>query len=109
MPQLHLLMFPTGVTHMTSELAFEKKDGGITYFNGHMPVFTDDEKDVVIFRMITTSCASGSAEQSNIIRTFGVTSIKAKAAERGAPRLSMATSRCSAAFSRRCWFLCISS
>ena len=27
MPQLHLPMFPTGVTHITSELAFEKKDG----------------------------------------------------------------------------------
>jgi hypothetical protein len=26
MPQLHLPMFPTGVTHITSELAFEKKD-----------------------------------------------------------------------------------
>ena len=38
MPQLHLPMFPTGVTHITSELAFEKKDGCITYFNGHMPV-----------------------------------------------------------------------
>jgi hypothetical protein len=29
-------MFPTGVTHITSELAFEKKDGCITYFNGHI-------------------------------------------------------------------------
>jgi len=26
-------MFPTGVTHITNELAFEKKDGCITYFN----------------------------------------------------------------------------
>jgi hypothetical protein len=43
MPQLHLPMFPTGVTHITSELAFEKKDGCITYFNGHMPVFTHGE------------------------------------------------------------------
>jgi hypothetical protein len=30
MPQLHLPMFPTGVTHITNELAFEKKDGCIT-------------------------------------------------------------------------------
>ena len=36
MPQLHLPMFPTGVTHITSELAFEKKDGCITYFNGQI-------------------------------------------------------------------------
>ena len=54
MPQLHLPMFPTGVTHITSELAFENKDGCITYFNGHMPVFTHGEKDVATFRMITS-------------------------------------------------------
>ena len=69
MPQLHLPMFPTGVTHITSELAFEKKDGCITYFNGHMPVFTHGEKDVATFRMITSQfCESGYAKQSDIIR-----------------------------------------
>ena len=60
-------MFPTGVTHITSELAFEKKDGCITYFNGHMPVFTHGEKDVATFRMITSQfCVSGYAKQSDI-------------------------------------------
>ena len=79
MPQLHLPMFPTGVTHITSELAFEKKDGCITYFNGHMPVFTHDEKDVATFRMITSQfCVSGYTKQSDIIRAFGVTSISVK-------------------------------
>jgi hypothetical protein len=53
MPQLHLPMFPNGVTHITNELAFEKKDGKITYFNGHMPVFFHDEDDIASFRMIT--------------------------------------------------------
>src|SRR6266566_2118635 len=72
-------MFPTGVTHITSELAFEKKDGCITYFNGHMPVFTHGEKDVATFRMITSQfCVSGYAKQSDIIRAFGVTSISVK-------------------------------
>jgi hypothetical protein len=47
-------MFPNGVTHITSELAFEKKDGFITYFNGHMPVFTHAESDIATFRMITS-------------------------------------------------------
>jgi hypothetical protein len=66
MPQLHLPMFATGVTHITSELAFEKKDGCITYFNGHMPVFTHGEKDVATFRMITSQfCVSGYAKQSD--------------------------------------------
>src|SRR5262249_12200854 len=79
MPQLHLPMFPTGVSHITSELAFEKKDGCITYFNGHMPVFTHGEKDVATFRMITSQfCVSGYAKQSEIIRAFGVTSISVK-------------------------------
>jgi hypothetical protein len=54
MPQLQLLMFPNGVTHITSELAFEKKDGQVTYFNGHMPVFTHAEKDIATFRMISS-------------------------------------------------------
>ena len=39
MPQRHLPMFPAGVTHITNELAFERRDGKIAYFNGHMPVF----------------------------------------------------------------------
>ena len=79
MPQLHLPMFPTGVTHITSELAFEKKDGCITYFNGHMPVFTHEESDIATFRMITSQfCESGYARQRDIIRAFGVTSISVK-------------------------------
>jgi transposase-like protein len=79
MPQLHLPMFPNGVTHITSELAFEKKDGRITYFNGHMPVFTHAENDVATFRMITSQfCESGYAKQCDIIRAFGVTSISMK-------------------------------
>jgi len=99
MPQLHLPMFPAGVTYITSELAFEKRDGRITYFNGHMPVFVHAEDDVATFRMITSQfCESGYARQIDIIRAFGVTSISVKRAvklyrERGtkgfyAPRAS---------------------
>jgi hypothetical protein len=32
-------LFSGGVEHITSELACKKKDGQVTYFNGHMPVF----------------------------------------------------------------------
>jgi transposase-like protein len=78
-PQLHLPMFPNGVTHITNELAFERKDGRITYFNGHMPVFTHAENDIATFRMITSQfCESGYAKQCDIIRAFGVTSISVK-------------------------------
>src|SRR5277367_1483357 len=54
MPQRHLPMFPAGVTHITNELAFERRDGKIAYFNGHMPVFVHAEDDVATFRMITS-------------------------------------------------------
>jgi hypothetical protein len=79
MPQLQLPMFPDGVTHITNQLAFMKKDGQVTYFNGHMPVFSHAETDVATFRMITSQfCASGHVKQSDIIRVFGVTSISVK-------------------------------
>ena len=79
MPQLHLPMCPNGVTHITSELAFEKKDGWITYFNGHMPVFRHEENDIASFRMITGQfCATGYTKQSDITRAFGVTLISVK-------------------------------
>ena len=81
MPQLHLPMFPAGVTHITDELAFERRDGRIAYFNGHMPVFVHGEDDVATFRMITSQfCVSGYTKQSDIIRAFGVTSISVKRA-----------------------------
>ncbi len=92
-------MFPAGVTPITDELAFERRDGQVAYFNGHMPVFVHAEDDVATFRMITSQfCVSGYTKQSDIIRAFGVTSISVKRSvklyrERGAkgfyaPRVS---------------------
>jgi len=79
MPQLHLPLFPDGVTHITDQLAFMKKDGQVTYFNGHMPVFSHAANDVATFRMITSQfCVSGYVQQTDIIRSFGVTSISVK-------------------------------
>ena len=39
MPQVQLPIFPAGVTHINSEVAFEERDGKVYYFNGHLPVF----------------------------------------------------------------------
>jgi len=39
MPQLHLPMYPSGVTPITDVLAFGKEDGKVTYFSGQLPVF----------------------------------------------------------------------
>jgi hypothetical protein len=90
MAQLHLPMFPVGVTPISDELAFERRDGKIAYFNGQIAVFAHAEDDVATFRMITSQfCAHGHARQCDIIRAFGVTSISVKRAvklyrERGA-------------------------
>ncbi|MGH8609484.1 MAG: helix-turn-helix domain-containing protein [Gammaproteobacteria bacterium] len=81
MPQRHLPFFPCGVTHITPELAFQKEHGQVIYFNGHMPVFIHDEKDVATFRMITGQfCVNGNAKQAAIVRAFGVTEISVKRA-----------------------------
>jgi len=79
MPQLHLPIFPNGTAAITDQLAFMKKDGQVTYFNGHMPVFCHAEDDVATFRMITSQfCASGYVKQADIVRAFGVTPISVK-------------------------------
>jgi transposase-like protein len=81
MAQMHLPLFPDGVEHITSELAFEKKDGQVTYFNGHMPVFVHAEEDIATFRMITAQfCLNGNAKQADISRAFGITPISVKRA-----------------------------
>lgn len=79
MPQMQLPIFPEGVTHITPELAFLKKDGRLTYFNGHMPVFIHDEHDLRTFRMITSQfIVSGNVKQSRIARVFGLPLITVK-------------------------------
>ncbi|MCP4409647.1 MAG: helix-turn-helix domain-containing protein, partial [Gammaproteobacteria bacterium] len=81
MPQMQLPLFPDGVTHITSELAFEKRDGKVTYVNGHMPIFVHDENDTRTFRMITAQfCVNGNTKQMDIVRAFGITAISVKRA-----------------------------
>lgn len=79
MPQLQLPLFPEGVTHLTPELAFVKKDGRVTYFNGHMPVFIHDEHDLRTFRMITSQfIVNGNVKQARIAQAFGLPLITVK-------------------------------
>lgn len=73
MPQIQLPIFPEGVTNITNEIGFIKKDGEVTYFNGHLPVFKHDEEDVQTFRMITSQfVTTGLVKQAEIARVFGV-------------------------------------
>ena len=79
MPQAQLPIFPEGVCQVTSDLAFEKRDGRVTYFNGTMPVFIHDEDDIATFRMITSQfVVNGNATQSQIEKAFGIPRISIK-------------------------------
>ena len=81
MPQAQLPIFSNGVTLINANLAFEKKDARVTYFNGTMPVFSHDEDDLNTFRMITSQFyVNGNATQAEICRAFGVNPINVKRA-----------------------------
>lgn len=79
MPQIQLPMFPHGTTEINVNLAIERKAEQITYFYGHLPVFTHHVNDNKTFRMITSQlCANGNTTQAEISRTFGVSKISVK-------------------------------
>ena len=73
MPQVQLPLFPAGTTHLNEDLAFECREGQVTYFNGHLPVFTHAQTDLAAFRLFTSQLVvNGSASQGDIRRAFGV-------------------------------------
>ena len=79
MPQLQLPVFPVGTTAITTEVAFERRDNQVVYFNGHLPVFTHDVGDVGSFRLFTTQLIeNGIASQAQIARAFGVPTVTVK-------------------------------
>jgi hypothetical protein len=76
MPQVQLPLFPAGATHLNDSLACECRDGQVTYFNGHLPVFTHAQGDLAAFRLFTSQLVvNGSASQGDIRRAFGVPKI----------------------------------
>ena len=81
MPQIQLPIFPSGSTAITSELAFEQRDGIVYYFNGQLPVFSHPADDIASFRFFTSQLsANGNASQSQISRAFGVPLVTVKRA-----------------------------
>jgi transposase len=79
MPQVQLPIFPADCTFITSDLAFERRDGQVFYFNGHMPVFSHAADDLASFRLFTTQLiVNGSATQAQVSRAFGVPLITVK-------------------------------
>jgi transposase-like protein len=79
-PQTFIPIFAAGTVRINADLAYQKEDGQVFYFNGHkMPVFSHAENDVQSFRMIVSQfCVSGNAKQAEIIRTFGIPGITMK-------------------------------
>ena len=81
MPQLVLPLFPSGSTEISPVLAFEKREGWVTYFHGLLPIFTHAENDIASFRLITSQLyVGGACRQVDICRVFGVTAISVKRA-----------------------------
>ncbi len=73
MPQLQLPIFPDGLTRITEDMAFERRNGQVAYFHGLLPVFQHEEKDLKSFRMFTSQLiANGTVRQRDIVRAFGV-------------------------------------
>lgn len=73
MPQIQLPVFPAGSTEINEDLAFERRDNEVTYFNGHLPVFRHAADDLASFRFFTSGLiVNGTATQSEIVKAFGV-------------------------------------
>jgi len=73
MPQVQLPVFPHGSIPITEELAVERRDNQVVYFNGHLPVFTHQADDLASFRLFTTQLiVNGTASQGQIAKVFGV-------------------------------------
>jgi hypothetical protein len=49
MPQLQLPIFPEGTTLLTPEIAFDCREGKVTYIYGHLPIFQHAQEDLASF------------------------------------------------------------
>ena len=79
MPQIQMPIYPEGMKHINSELAFECREGKVYYFNGYLPVFMHDREDLPTFRMFSSQLvANGSSTQAEIVRAFGVPLVTVK-------------------------------
>jgi len=73
MPQMQLPIFPVGAQNLTPEIGFECRQDQVTYFNGHLPVFTHHKTDVQSFRLITAQwIEQGLISQADVVRSFGI-------------------------------------
>jgi len=79
MPQLQLPVFPQGTTLITPEIAFECREGKVTYIHGHLPVFQHGEGDLASFRYFTSQLVvNGTVAQADIARAFHLPKVTVK-------------------------------
>jgi transposase-like protein len=79
MPQLQLPIFPQGATLITPEIAFECRDGKVTYIHGHLPVFQHAEGDLASFRYFTSQLVvNETVAQADIARAFHIPKVTVK-------------------------------
>jgi len=77
--QILLPLFPSEATLINSLLAVQNKGGTVYYFNGSMPIFTHNEKDIDSFRYITSQfIINGACKPKEVIKCFGVSDISVK-------------------------------
>jgi transposase-like protein len=71
--------FRQAKTLITPEIAFECRDGKVTYIYGHLPVFQHAEGDLAAFRYFTSQLVvNGTAGQADIARAFQVPKVTVK-------------------------------
>lgn len=64
---------------MTANVAYEKQDGQIVYYNGMVPIFMHDEDDLASFKMITSQLyINGAAKQVELVEAFGINPLALK-------------------------------
>lgn len=79
MPQLQLPLFPAGLTALTNDIAFQRQDGKVVYFYGHLPLFSHAEDDLKGFRLFTSQLLEqGIVRPADIVRAFGVPLVTVK-------------------------------
>ena len=70
---MQLPVFYEGVTSITNDVGYEKKDDKVVYYCGTMPVFSHSEKDLDSFRMIVSQLyVNGTVRQATITRVFHI-------------------------------------
>jgi hypothetical protein len=79
MPQLQLPIFHEGVSLITPDLGYERRDDQIVYLHGAMPVFVHKVDDLQSFKMIVSQFyVTGNAKQAEIVRAFGINALSLK-------------------------------